>query len=352
MLQILDPTGKISTGVALPELNPDEMIFLYRAMLRIRVIDEKMMTLQRQGRVGFYGACTGQEASVVGSAYALRNDDWVFPALREGGVALLRGVPLREYVGQVLGNCADPLRGRQMPCHFSSRAVNHVSWSSCIATQLPQAVGTALAMKLKGVDSVCIAYLGDGATSEPDFHAAMNFAGVFNTPVVFFCQNNQWAISVPLEIQTASESIAAKAVAYGFEGIRVDGNDVFGVYHCTLDAVSRARRGIGPTLIEAVTYRVGAHSSSDDPSRYRDETVTEQWKSKDPILRMELFFAERKLLTSQKAAAFREEFTQEISKVLDELEKLPYPPAESLFQDVYSQPLWHLEEQRAQYLGE
>src|SRR5262245_32645191 len=171
---------------------------IYRAMLRVRVIDERMMTLQRQGRIGFYGAATGQEAAIVGSGYALRETDWVFPALRESGVALLRGYPLDRYVAQCFGNSGDLLKGRQMPSHYADRSVRYVSWSSCIGTQLPHAVGMAYAAKIKRSGDVAIAYLGDGATSESDFHVSLNFAGAWKAPVVFFCQNNQFAISVPV----------------------------------------------------------------------------------------------------------------------------------------------------------
>src|SRR5262249_11069558 len=252
-------------------LEKQDMIRLYEAMLRIRLLDQRMLMLQRQGRIGFYGTATGEEAAIVGSAYALRPEDWIFPALRQGGAALMGGDPLVEYVAQCMGNVLDGTKGRQMPSHYAYRPANFVSWSSCIATQIPHAVGAAWAMKLKGDKSIAIAYMGDGATSEGDFHVAMNFAGVFKTPVLFFCQNNQWSISVSLRQQTASESIAVKAEAYGFSGTQVDGNDVVAVYNATRDAVDSIRAGKGPHLVEAVTYRMGAHSSSDDPRLYRDD---------------------------------------------------------------------------------
>src|SRR5215469_5301574 len=279
-----------STATALPGraeekrgLSVAQLTEIYRAMLVIRTLDERMMTLQRQGRVGFYGACTGQEAACIGSAFALRPTDWIFPALREGAAMLMRGFPLVPYVAQVFGNRGDLTKGRQMPSHQAAHSVNQVSWSSCIGTQLPQAVGAAWAAKLKGDDTVVMAYLGDGATSSADFHVAMNFAGVFKAPVVFVCQNNHWSISVPSQRQTASESFAVKAKAYGFPGIKVDGNDVEAVYGAAAEAVERARTRAGPTLIEAETYRIGAHSSSDDPTRYRDPREVEEWKARDPI---------------------------------------------------------------------
>src|SRR5438067_305764 len=232
-----------------PPIPREVLLRLYREMVRLRTLDERMMTLQRQGRVGFYGACTGQEAATLASAIAREASDWIFPALREGGAMLLRGFPLVPYLCQIFGNAGDETKGRQMPSHMASKSVNQVSWSSCIGTQLPQAVGAAMAARIKGDRTVIAAYLGDGATSEGDFHVAMNFAGVFNAPVVFICQNNHWAISVPTSKQTASESIAIKAIAYAFPGDKVDGNDAVAVYGAVKEAVDRARSGAGPTLI-------------------------------------------------------------------------------------------------------
>src|SRR5207253_6055804 len=226
-----------------PPIPPELLLRLYREMLRLRTLDERMMTLQRQGRVGFYGACTGQEAAALASAIALESSDWIFPALREGGAMLLRGFPLVPYLCQVFGNSGDETKGRQMPSHMAARSVNQVSWSSCIGTQLPHAVGAAWAAKLQRHDTVVMAFLGDGATSSADFHTAMNFAGVFKVPVVFVCQNNHWSISVPTHQQTASESIAVKARAYGFPGVKIDGNDVEEVYRTAREAVDRARAG-------------------------------------------------------------------------------------------------------------
>src|SRR2546426_419191 len=245
-----------------PPIPREVLLRLYREMVRLRTLDERMMTLQRQGRVGFYGACTGQEAATLASAIALEASDWIFPALREGGAMLLRGFPLVPYLCQIFGNAGDETKGRQMPSHMASRSVNQVSWSSCIGTQLPQAVGAAMAARIKGDRTVIAAYLGDGATSEGDFHVAMNFAGVFKAPVVFICQNNHWAISVPTSKQTASESIAIKAQAYGFPGVKVDGNDALAVYAAVKEAVDRARSGGGPTLVECEASPLGGASAS------------------------------------------------------------------------------------------
>src|SRR5262245_10021799 len=206
-------------------------------MVRIRVTDARMMALQRQGRIGFYGEAVRQEAAIVGSAAASEPQDWIVPALREAGVGLFRGMPLDSYLAQIFGNAADPSKGRQMPCHPCDRATNYVVMSSCVSTQIPHAVGVAMGMKLSGHRGRCaFGFMGDGGTSEGDFHVALNFAGVMNAPVVLVCQNNQWAISTPGGVQTAADTIALKAIGYGVPSMRADGNDVLAVY----DAVRRA----------------------------------------------------------------------------------------------------------------
>src|SRR3982751_6624143 len=298
----MQPAQKLES----PPMPRETLLRLYREMVRLRTLDERMMTLQRQGRVGFYGACTGQEAAALASAIALEPSDWIFPALREGGAMLLRGFPLVPYLCQVFGNSGDETKGRQMPSHMASKSVNQVSWSSCIGSQLPEAVGAAMAARIRGDDTVVAAYMGDGATSSADFHVALNFAGVFHAPVVFVCQNNHWAISVPTQKQTASESIAAKASAYGFAGVKVDGNDAEAVYLAVKAAVDKARAGGGPTLVECETYRIGAHSSSDDPTRYRDEREVETWRKRDPIEAFRARLVAANLWTEAKDADLRE----------------------------------------------
>jgi pyruvate dehydrogenase E1 component alpha subunit len=341
MLQLLNqPTAEKILG-------KEDLIRIYTEMLRLRILDQRMLTLQRQGRIGFYGTATGEEAAIIGSAFALRKDDWLFPALRQGGAALLRGYPLVEYISQCMGNAADQTKGRQMPSHYCYRPANFVSWSSCIGTQIPHAVGAAWAMKIRGDQNVAIAYMGDGATSQGDFHVAMNFAGVYKVPVVFFCQNNQWSISVNIKQQTASESIAIKAIAYGFEGVTVDGNDVLAVYSATKDAVDKARAGNGPGFVEAVTYRMGAHSSSDDPRLYRQDDEVEEWKRKDPINRLLKYLEQRGYWSSGEQEALEERLTQQILDAVAEAEKVGPPPVETLFEDVYSEMLPNLQEQMA-----
>ena len=350
--QRLDPEGRLLGDP--PAIPADELRALLRHMVRMRVLDQRMLSLQRQGRIGFYGTAHGQEAAVTGSGYALRETDWVFPALREMGVSLWRGTTVKEIVCQLMGNSGDVLIGRQMPCHFSDRRVRTVAWSSVIGTQLPHAMGAAWAARHLGHDVVCMGYLGDGASSSGDFHAAANFAGVFKVPMVFFCQNNQWAISVPLSRQTASSSIAIKAEAYGFPGVRVDGNDIVAVIEATREAVERARRGEGPTLIEAVTFRMAGHSSSDDPSRYRDPALVAEWERRDPLARLRAWLTTDGRLAAGEEERWQEELNAEIGVAIQEAEALPPPPIETLFSDVYKEMPPHLTEQMryARALGE
>ncbi|HEY0250277.1 MAG TPA: thiamine pyrophosphate-dependent enzyme, partial [Kofleriaceae bacterium] len=277
--QLLGEDGTPVDEAALAKFDRELARKMFEAMLRIRVTDARMIALHRQGRISFYGEAMGQEAAVVGSAAATKPDDWIVPALREAGVGLYRGMSLESYIAQVYGSSNDVTKGRQMPCHPCDREHNYVVMSSCVSTQVPHAVGIAMAMKIKGDKDRCaVGFMGDGGTSEGDVHVSLNFAGVMKAPVVLICQNNQWAISTPGTIQTASETIAIKALGYGVEPLRADGNDVFAVYDAVAHATEKARSGGGPTFVELLTYRVSAHSSSDDPSRYRDEKVTEVWR--------------------------------------------------------------------------
>jgi pyruvate dehydrogenase E1 component alpha subunit/2-oxoisovalerate dehydrogenase E1 component alpha subunit len=310
-----------------------------------------MMLMQRQGRIHFAGECRGQEATPVATGLVLEPEDWVFPALREGAIMLVRGFPLRTYLAQYFGNAADLLKGRQMPMHLSGRAVNQVAWSSCMATQLPHAVGAAWAAKLRRDRTVVVGFVGDGATSEGDFHNALNFAGVFRVPCVIICQNNHWAISVPAARQTASATFAIKGRAYGIPSVRVDGNDVLAVHRVVGAAVRRARAGEGPTLIEALTYRMGAHSSSDDPTRYRDQAEVDAWAKKDPIVRLRRHLVHRGLIDDAADAALEASLGAEIQACIEEIEGLGPPARETLFDDVYAELPWHLVEQRAEALA-
>lgn len=347
-------------GTAAPDAAPllegvtrDGSRELFAGMLRIRVTDARMMALQRQGRIGFYGEAMGQEAAVVGSAAASEPQDWIVPALREAGVGLYRGMTLDSYIAQIFGNSLDPTKGRQMPCHPCDRERRYVVMSSCVSTQIPHAVGIAMAIKISGdKGKVAFGFMGDGGTSEGDFHVAMNFAGVSKAPCVLICQNNQWAISTPASVQTASATIALKALGYGIEPLRVDGNDVLAVRQAVGYAAAKARRGDGPTFVELLTYRVSAHSSSDDPSRYRDEAVTEVWRSqRDPLRRMQLFLQARGWIEEGEVAAMAAQMEAEVRESIARQEKAGPPPVESLFDDVYEEPTWLLREQREALLA-
>jgi pyruvate dehydrogenase E1 component alpha subunit len=337
-----------ANAAALPALDAAAVRDIYRGMVRIRVVDERLMAMQRQGRIGFYAEARGQEAAVIGSVAALQPDDFVVPAHRELGAALYRGLPLRSFVAQLLGNANDVSKGRQMPVHPGSlRALNYLPPSSCVATQLPQATGIAWAAKILKKKTVVIGYLGEGATSAEDFHAGLNFAAVYRTPVVFLCQNNQWAISTPAALQTASETFAVKALAYGMPGVRVDGNDVFAVYAATREAVDRARRGEGPTLIEAVTYRLGAHSTADDPSRYRQD-ASEEWTRRDPIARLRTWLLAHKMLDEAADGELRAAVEQEVKEAIEAEEPVGPPALATLIEDVFAEPTAALREQLAE----
>ena len=351
LLQVIKPTGELVEEME-PEIPEEELRRLYRLMVLTRNLDTRGMQLQRQGRIGFYIGCLGQEAAHIGSAYALKPEDWVFPAYRETGAMLARGITLNQLLDQYFANAEDPQKGRQLTNLFGVKTANYVTGSAPIATQIPHAVGAALAAKIRGDPIVTLTYFGDGGTSENDFHAGMNFAGVFKTPTIFFCQNNHWAISVPVERQTASQTIAIKAQAYGFEGVRVDGNDILAVYRTTKDAVDRARKGGGPTLIEAVTYRMGPHSSSDDPKRYRTDEELAEWQRRDPLIRFRRYLEKKKLWTETDEKKAQEETNREIDEAVQHAEKLPRPALETLFTDVYAEIPWHLEEQLRQLRDE
>jgi len=333
-----------------PRLPEKDLLRVYRAMLLVRTLDNRMLSLQRQGRIGFYVPSTGQEACQIGSVFPLKPEDWVFPAYREPGAALWRGFPLQALVHQFFGNAADIEKGRQMPNHYGNKDVNYVTVSSPVGTQIPLAVGAAWAAKIRGDKIVTITFFGDGATSQGDFHSAMNFAGVYKTPTVFFCNNNQWAISVPVEKQTHSKSLAIKASAYGFEGVRVDGNDVLAVIEATSQAADKARGGGGPTLIEAVTYRMGPHSSSDDPTRYRPAAQVEEWRRKDPITRFKAYLEKRELWDEIDDGHLQKELDDLVTNAIRVAEKTPPPALETVFTDVYAEMPPHLREQMEEFM--
>jgi pyruvate dehydrogenase E1 component alpha subunit len=332
-----------------PGLPDTELLSLYRHMALLRAVDEKAVVLQRSGRIAFFVPSTGQEACSIGAGHAVREGDWIFPAYRDHGVGLMRGYPLAALIGQMIGRATDTTRGRQMPNHWCDRSIRLVSVSSPVATQLPHAVGAAWAAKVRGERVAVLTTFGDGGTSTGDFHASMNFAGVFRLPVVFFCENNRYAISHPVEDQTATGTLSEKAAAYGIPGVRVDGNDVLAVRKVVGDAMERARDGGGGTMIEALTYRLGPHSTSDDPTVYRSEEEVAAWRARDPIRRFAEFLRGRGLL--EDPAAEEEAAREAVRAAVEAAEASPPVPLSSMFEDVYAEIPWHLAEQRDSLLS-
>ncbi len=324
-------------------LSDDQLLDLYRRMVEIRRLDALAMSLQRQGQLGVWASCLGQEAAQVASAHALAPQDWVFPSYRETAVGVVRGIPfvdlLSQYKGIWLGDY-DP--------HKYRFAMNSIP----IATHALHATGLAMAARRAGDDLVAVAYMGDGATSEGDAHEAMNFAAVYGAPVVFFIQNNQWAISVPLHRQTASPTLAARAGALGFRGIRVDGNDAAAVHTVTADALAHARGGSGPVLIEAVTYRIESHTTADDQARYRTEAEVAPWRERDPISRLDRYLSGGGLLTDDVRDGAHQHADSLAAATRDEiLARSPGDPTE-MFDHVYADERALLEEQRQMLVAE
>ena len=332
-----------------PDLSEEAVLDAYRLMVLARATDERCLSLQRQGRIGFYAPLMGQEAAQVGASLALTPEDWVFPAYRELAVALARGVPLRAIFDQLIGNADDVIKGRQMPNHFGFRDVNFVVASSPIGTQITQAVGAAMAAQRRKDPVVTIAFFGDGATSSNDFHAGLNFAGVYQCPTIFFCQNNQWAISLPRHRQTRSATLAEKANAYGIPGVQVDGNDLRAVYHAVSEARARAVSGGGPSMIEAEVYRFGPHSTSDDPKRYRSDAELSAAKERDPIARLRSQLIAAGKWSEELDRTHWEEVRARVARTFESAEKAQPLDPRSVFDDVFARMTPRLEEERAEY---
>lgn len=340
MFQLLTPSGNL---IGPSPLDIDAIRRLYRAMLMMRTYDRKGMALQKQGRLATYAPFEGQEAAQVGSAAALRPDDWVVATYRDAAAMWMQGYPMELLFA---GRTGHELGGSP-PDH-----VPVLPPSITVGGHMVHAVGLAWGSRLLGEDRIAITYFGDGATSEGDFHEAMNFAAVFEVGCVFFCQNNGWAISLPREEQTRAETIAQKAIAYGMPGIQVDGNDLLAVYQTTTEAVERARSGQGPTLIEAVTYRLGPHTTADDPSRYREEGEAVEWRKKDPLERVRLFLHERGSWDEDWQQRIEADATAEIERAVELAESLPAPGPADIFEGMFAELPPHLLHQRREAVSE
>lgn len=334
-------------------LSKDELLKMYRWLVFVRAVDDRGYILVRQGRAGFYAQIAGQEASQVGSAWPLLKDDWMYADHRSQGSMLVKGLRAAEWFGHVLGKMLDPTQGRLMPHGPGRRDLHIVAPSSTVGNKLPGAVGTAMAQQIKKRKEVTIVYFGDGATSEGDFHVAMNFAAVYSSPCIFFCQNNQYAISVRLEEQTHTRTIAEKAKAYGMDGFYVDGNDLLAVYVVTKHCADKARSGNGPSLIEAYTYRYGPHSSADDDTRYRPKGELEMWRTqRDPVVRFRNFLIGRKLWSDEQEQSLLAEIKAELAQAMEEAEKSPAPDPLTVLDYTYEKLTPQLEWERKELAAE
>ncbi|BCB95785.1 pyruvate dehydrogenase (acetyl-transferring) E1 component subunit alpha [Dissulfurispira thermophila] len=320
-INILNENGDVDESL-MPSLSQSEIKKIYELLILSRTFDRYALNLQREGRIGTYASILGQEASQIGSAFAIEKSDWVFPSFREMGVYITLGYPVYMLFQYWSGD----ERGMQTP-----EGLNIFPLCVPVGTQVPHAVGAAMAAKYKGDKIAVICYFGDGGTSKGDFHEGFNMAGVFKLPVVFICQNNQWAISVPRSRQTASKTLAQKAFAYGFEGIQVDGNDVFAVYKVVREALDKAKDGGGPTFIECVTYRMGDHTTADDASRYRSKDEVEAWRSKDPIARLKLFMEKNMLWTDE----YQKEIEGKAKDMNDEAVKMAESVEKQHFEEMF-----------------
>ncbi len=343
-ISFLDQEGNLSPD-CLRVPSDDILLKGYKTMLLARHIDERMLTLQRQGAISFSLSALGEEACAIASAAALEAGDWLYPQYREMGVMFWRGATPEEVIHQMFGNAKDLTKGRQMPNHFGSRALNVVHVSSPIGTKIPHAAGCAYAMKLQNDPHVAVAYFGEGATSEGDFHVGLNFAAVRKSPAIFFCRNNGYAISTPASRQFASHGIAPKGVGYGVVTYKVDGNDFIAVYSVMAKARRLCLEGSGPILIEAITYRKGAHSTSDDPSVYREQQEVEGWNERDPILRLRKFLEKKELWNDTLEAEANEEIQKEVTAAIEAAKLTPPPAIETLVEDVYFETPTQLKQQ-------
>ncbi|MBT79116.1 MAG: 3-methyl-2-oxobutanoate dehydrogenase [Alteromonadaceae bacterium] len=345
MLQILQPDGTVHPDAEEPDITRDTAEKMLEVMQFIRILDERMVAAQRQGRISFYLASTGEEAAAVASAAALTNDDMIMSQYREQGALAWRGYKTEQFMNQMFSNEKDPNKGRQMPIHYGDKALNFMTISSPLGTQIPQASGYAYGQKMAGKKALTICYFGEGAASEGDFHAGLNMAAVLRCPVIFFCRNNGYAISTPAEEQFAGDGIASRGIGYGVKTIRVDGNDPLAVYAATRQAKEIALKEACPVLIEAMTYRLAAHSTSDDPSGYRSKDEEEKWRQKDPVLRLSEWLKSKGWFDAEAAEKRKTATRESVLAALKEAEKVPVNPIDDIVTDVYDHVPRHLNDQ-------
>ena len=358
LVRVLDDGGR-AVGPWDPKLAPDTLRKMLRDMKTVRVFDDRMYRAQRQGKTSFYMKCTGEEAIAVAAAAAMDPEDMHFPTYRQQGLLVARGYPLATMMCQIYSNAGDPLRGRQLPIMYSDKAHGFFSISGNLGTQVPQAVGWAMASAIKGDSRIAMGWIGDGATAEGDFHSAMTFATVYQAPVILAVVNNQWAISSFSGIAGAEQAtFAARAIGYGTAGLRVDGNDALAVYAAVSWASERARTNKGPTLIEFFTYRAEGHSTSDDPTGYRPKGEAEEWPLGDPIARLKAHLVALGEWDDERDSALDAEIDAAVRAAQKEAEKTGilsdqgFDDIPSMFEDVYADTPWHLAEQRDASLAE
>ncbi len=343
-LSILDETGKLDADLE-PDISEDILLKLHRAMVLGRKFDERLLNLQRQGRIGTFPPASGQEAAHLGTAAVLESSDWFVPAFREAAAEIWRGRSLESFIIYYNGFA----EGASIPPDRNDLPV-----SVPVGSQVLHAVGLAWAAKYRKTDRVAMVFFGDGATSQGDFHEGLNFAGVFQVPAIFICQNNQWAISIPRTKQTRSKTIAQKALAYGIPGIQVDGNDILATYAAAQEAVDRARSGGGPTLIECVTYRMTVHTTADDPRRYRTDEEVELWKTRDPITRFQKYLVDKGLLSGDTIDAIESAVLDEVQAAIDNAEKQMETMGDPMhmFEYTYAEMSPFLKEQKEEFARE
>lgn len=347
IFKVLKQNGTLYPKAVEPELTQEFALKIYRDLVFIRVFDERMVNAQRQGRISFYMPCLGEEAASIGSAAALEAQDMVFAQYREQGTLRYRGFTTEQFMDQCFSNERDLGKGRQMPIHYGSNELNYMTISSPLGTQIPQAAGYAYGQKLQGNSGCTICYFGEGAASEGDFHAGLNMAAVLNCPTIFFCRNNGYAISTPASEQYKGDGIASRGVGYGIKTIRIDGNDLLAVYEATKAAREYAVEHNAPVLIEAMSYRLGAHSTSDDPTGYRSKEEEAKWATKDPVLRYKHWLTKKGWWGDDQENELYAQYREEILAQMKAAEKRPVNKIDDIITDVFDVPTPHLKRQLA-----